>query len=120
MSRCRRSAAALAGLLGALVLAAGAAPTPANAGSCGQIYGEGILPQEISAGGVSCHTARKLASAVSKVPSFGGCTDVTGDSLIFMPCVRMRFRCATVARLSRTELRIRCGRGASRVRFVLR
>lgn len=113
-----RKIASLAGALAAVVLVA--APSAAHARSCGSTGGVGVTPYAITATDTSCTTARRVAARVAKVPSFGGCAEVTDAGRFYLraPCVVMQFRCKTIARSS-SGITVRCRRGDRTVRFRL-
>jgi hypothetical protein len=113
-------------LIRALIPAAAAAAValtfagPATArSSCGMTGGAGVTPSNIHATHTSCHTARGVATRVAKVPSFGGCTasGSNGGLFIRQPCKRKGYRCH--GKHFSQGLRVRCTRGAKRIRFDL-
>ena len=101
------------------VLVAIAAAAPAHARSCGTIGQEGFSPANISAIGVDCTSAKKLAKLVSKsgAAGFDGCVILGKTGLrLKQPCVRLRYRCRTLRRTGSGDfgIRIGCKRGSSR------
>jgi hypothetical protein len=91
--------------------------------SCGSLPSEGAYPYKIRAlDGTSCRTAKRVANIVSKVTSFGGCTDTTDSpplQIIIRPCTRLGYRCKTSARFDDTHIRVRCTKRGGGVRFDL-
>ena len=114
----------LARILVPLVVAAAvlAGAGPATAKSCGDIIDEGYTPRDIRATNTSCKVARRVSKVVAKVPSFGGCTDAKGSGASFHliirePCKRKGYRCHGTRRGQ--GVRVKCTRGAKRIRFDL-
>jgi hypothetical protein len=114
----------LARILAPVVVAAAALTLagPAGAKSCGDIIDEGYTPRDIHATRTSCKVARLVSRVVAKVPSFGGCTDAKGYGASFQliirePCKRKGYRCHGTDRGQ--GVRVRCRRGAKRIRFDL-
>jgi hypothetical protein len=105
-------------------VALGAPGTASASRSCAPVVDEGITPTNIHAVGTPCRVARRVATRVAKVPSFGGCTDARradGRSQLFIrqPCKRFGYRCRDGRDLGE-GVRVKCSRGAKRIRFDLR
>jgi hypothetical protein len=93
-----------------------ALPDPAAARTCRDIGAEGYTPTNIHAKRTTCRTARRVAKRVAKVHTFGGCLGAGAHGLfIHQPCRRYGYRCRGADR--GLGVRVRCARGAKRIRF---
>jgi hypothetical protein len=90
----------------------------ADARTCRDIGAEGYTPTNIHARNTTCRVARRVATRVAKVPTFGGCIGAGRNGLfIHEPCRRLGYRCHGSDR--GLGIRVRCARWHKRIRFDL-
>jgi len=95
----------------------------ALARACGGVYRDGFSPTSITADGVSCPVARRVAADVSRGTSAGGCAFIARNRIMLTrPCRVRGYSCRIVRRLGERGfgIRVSCRNGARRVRFSVR